>query len=232
MTSWIEPPPKQKGMGCLGKGCLLIVVFLVLLIVAFFIGGYAGIRYVVTSPQPKELPQIQTSEVEQKAVQARWDEFEMASRNRQEISQPVPALSPVPDATPEATPVPANRIELTANDINQLIAGSRKARGKAFVSIENNIARVQVSIPLEKLGFRGRYLNGEFTVQPPADRNPRNLQVTGVSLSGGSTSEAVLKALLGTHSVHSYVDEFAGKYGVESFTIEDNKAIIETNGRR
>ena len=34
MTSWIEPPPKQKGMGCLGKGCLLIIAFLLLLAVA------------------------------------------------------------------------------------------------------------------------------------------------------------------------------------------------------
>jgi hypothetical protein len=228
MTSWIEPPPKQKGMGCLGKGCLLIVVFLVLLIVAFFIGGYAGIRYVVTSPKPREIPQAQTSEEEQNAVQARWEEFEAASRNKQEMSPVVPGLSPTPDVTPAS----ANRIELTANDINQLIARSRKLRGKAFVSIDNNVGRIEVSIPLEKVGFRGRYLNGEFAVRSSADRNPGNIQVTQVSLSGGSASEAVLKALLGTHSVRGYVDEFANKYGVATFTIEDNKAIIETNSGR
>jgi Na+-transporting methylmalonyl-CoA/oxaloacetate decarboxylase gamma subunit len=71
MTSWIEPPPKQKGMGCLGKGCLMIVIFLVLLVLAFVIGGYTGIRYVVTSPKPKEIPQAQTSEDEQNAVRDR-----------------------------------------------------------------------------------------------------------------------------------------------------------------
>ena len=73
MTSWIEPPPKQKGMGCLGKGCLLFVVFLILLAVAFFIGGWAGIRYVVTSKKPREMPQVQTSETEQEAVRTRWE---------------------------------------------------------------------------------------------------------------------------------------------------------------
>jgi len=230
MTSWIEPPPKKRG--CLGKGCLFIVIFLVLLLVAFFIGGYAGVRYVVTSSEPRKLPEIQTSEVEQSAVQARWNDFENASRNR-EITPPAPVLSPPsPDASPEATPVSPNRIELTANDINQLIAGSRKTRGKAYVAIENNVARVQVSIPLEKAGFRGRYLNGEFTVAAPADRNPRNLQVTQVSLSGGAASEAVLKALLGTHSVHSYVDEFASAHGITSFTIENNKVILEKSGGR
>jgi hypothetical protein len=232
MTSWIEPPPKQKGMGCLGKGCLLIVVFLVLLIVAFVIGGYTGIRYVVTSPKPREVPQVQTSEDEQNAVRTRWDEFEAASRNKQETSPVVPALSSSPDGTPtpDVTPASANRIELTANDINQLIARSRKARGKAFVSIDNDVARVQVSVPLEKVGFRGRYLNGEFAVRASPDRDPRNLQVTQMSLTG--VPDGVLKTLLGTRSLRSYVDEFASEHGIATFTIENNKVILETNSGR
>ena len=226
MTTWIEPPPRQKGMGCLGKGCLLIVVFLVLLVIAFVIGGYTGIRYVVTSSKPREIPQVQTSEAEQNAVRARWDEFETASRNEQAMSPAVPGLSPTPDVTPAS----ANRIELTANDINQLIARNRKLRGKAFVSIDNDVARVQVSFPLEKVGFRGRYLNGEFAVRALADRNPRNLQVTQMSLTG--VPEGVLKTLLGARSLRSYVDDFASEYGVATFAIEDNKVILETNGGR
>ncbi len=50
MTSWIEPPPKRKGMGCFGKGCLLIIVLLVLLAVAFFIGFYTGHKADGNSP--------------------------------------------------------------------------------------------------------------------------------------------------------------------------------------
>jgi hypothetical protein len=76
MTSWIEPPPKEKGMGCLGKGCLLIIVFLLLLVIAFVIGFYVGTK-------PREIPQVQTSQDEQNAVRARWDEFEAAGRNEQ-----------------------------------------------------------------------------------------------------------------------------------------------------
>jgi hypothetical protein len=215
MTSWIEPPPKRKGMGCLGKGCLLIVVFLVLLVVAFVI----RIRYA----KPKEIPQVQTSEDEQNAVRARWDEFEAASRNKQKISSVVPGLSPTPDVTPAS----ANRIELTANDINQLIARNRKVRGKAFVSIDNNVARVQVNFPLEKIGFR---LNGELAVRASPDRNPRNLQIAQMSLTG--VPEGVLKTLLGARSLHSYADEFASEHGIATFTIEDNKVILETSGGR
>jgi hypothetical protein len=228
MTSWIEPPPKPKGMGCLGKGCLLIIVFLILLAVAFVIGFYVGTK-------PKEMPPVQTSVDEQNAVRARWDEFEAASQAKQETipvaPAPTPDAPPVPDAspTPAATPSP-NRIELSANDINQLIAAGRRTRGKAFVSIENNVAHVQVTVPLDKVGFRGRNLNGEFTVHAPEDHNPRNLQVTQMSLIG--VPDGVLSTLLGSHSIQSYVDEFSTEHGITSFTIENNKVILETNRGR
>jgi hypothetical protein len=228
MTSWIEPPPKRKGMGCLGKGCLLIIIFLILLAVAFVVGIYVGTK-------PKEIPQVQTSEDAQKAVQARWDEFEAGSQNEVRSPEPIPT-PPAPESTPDVAPPPVetpaspNRIELTANDINQLISASRKARGKAFVSIDNDVARVQLTIPLEKVGFRGRYLNGEFAVRASPDRNPRNLQITKVSLTG--VPDAVLNTLLGSHSVQSYVDAFVSEHGITSMTIENNKVILEKSGGR
>jgi hypothetical protein len=42
----------------------------------------------------------------------------------------------------------------------------------------------------------------------------------------------VLNTLLGARSVQSYVDEFAGEHGISTFTIENNKVILETNGGR
>jgi hypothetical protein len=224
MTSWIEPPPKQKGMGCLGRSCLLFVIFVVLLAAAFFIGGYVGVRYVVTSTTPREIPQIETSEADQRAVENRWEEFKM-SRNL--TTATMSQDPPVEGATP--APSSANRIELTASDINQLIAGSRKLRGKAFVSIENNVARVQVSVPLEKVGFQGRFLNGEFQARAAPDGNPRNLEVTEVSLGG--VSEKVLNALLGFRSLRSYVDQYASEYDISRLSIENNTVIIEHGGR-
>src|SRR3954463_13629861 len=111
-TTWIEPPPKQKGTGCLGKGCMTLVIFLLLLAAAFFIGGYVGVRYVVTSTTPKTIPQIETSEAEQQAVQTRWEEFEMANKNSPQVAPQTSETGIAP------TPVPTNRIELNAGDIN------------------------------------------------------------------------------------------------------------------
>jgi len=40
MNTWIEgPPPREKrGMGCVGKGCLILACFIVFLIIAGAIG--------------------------------------------------------------------------------------------------------------------------------------------------------------------------------------------------
>jgi hypothetical protein len=207
---------------------MMLVVFLILLAAAFFVGGYVGVRYVVTSTEPKPIPQVETSEADQAAVKQRWDEFVAGPR-----SAPVETATPAADGTTpttEVAPTPTtNRIELSASDINQLIAGSRKLRGKGFVSIENNVARVQVSVPMEKMGFRGRFLNGELQVKSAPDRNPRNIEVTEVALGG--FSDKILNTLLGFRSLHSYTDQYATEYDIRSFAIEDNKVVIESGGK-
>src|ERR1051325_11950124 len=101
--TWIEPPPKTRRTGCLGKGCLMLVVFLILLGVAFFIGGYVGVRYVVTSDQPKQIPEVETSEADQAAVKQRWDEFKAGPR-----TAPLEAATTPADGTTttEVAPTP------------------------------------------------------------------------------------------------------------------------------
>ena len=200
----------------------MLVTFLILLAVAFFVGGYVGVRYVVTSTAPREIPRIETSEAEQVAVKQRWEDFKAGPRTVAAES------TTAPDGTTVAPAPTTNRIELTAADINNLIAGSRKLNGKAFVSIDNNVARVQVSVPLEKVGFQGRFLNGELLVRPAPDRNPRNIEITEVSLGG--VSDKILNSLLGFRSLRSYADQYATEYDIKSFTIEDNRVIIE-NGK-
>ena len=221
-SSWIEPPPKQKGSGCLGKGCLLLVIFLVLLIVAFFVGGYVGMRAIST--KPREIPQVETSEAEQEAVKNRWEEFQTTSQNPPAAVAPQTSVAEV--AVP--TPTPSNRIVLTASDINQLISANRKSRGKAFVTIENNALRAEVSVPLDKAGLGGRYLNGVLQIRAAADGDPRNAEIT--EISHGGVSDKVLNALLGFRSLRSFADQYASELGITKFTIEDNKVVIENGG--
>ncbi len=206
-------------MGCIGRGCLAIVLLLLFFAAAFLIGGYFGVRYVITSPDPRPIPAVtppplpspgSTAPTESAAeVQQRTDAFD-AARERGEAAS----------------------ITYTAADINQLIAANRNSRGKAFVTIENNVARVQMSIPLEKFGFRGRYLNGDFSVAASPDGDPRKLRVTESSLGGIDVPERILNYLIGSKSLHGYIEQYAGEYNVSSCKIIDNKVVLETRGGR
>ena len=221
--AWFEPPPKQrKGIGCFGKGCLILIVSLLVLAAVFFGVGYVSVRYAVTASAPRELPTVVTSETEERAVRQRWENFKSASRDRAAATEAVDAA--------QARTRP--RIEFSASDINQLISANRNSRGKAFVSIENNVGHVQVSIPLEKVGFSGRYLNGNFDVTASPDGDPWRIHVTKTSLSGVDVPEKMLNLLLGARSLRSYMDQYAGEYDVSKVYIIDNKAVLETGTDR
>jgi len=218
-----EPPPKQrKGIGCFRKGCLILIVSLLVLAAVFFGVGYVSVRSAVTASAPRELPTVVTSETEERAVRRRWENFKSENRDRAAATETV-------DAAQARTPP---RIEFSASDINQLIAANRNSRGKAFVSIENNVGHVQVSIPLEKVGFSGRYLNGDFDVTASPDGDPWKIRVTKTSLSGVDVPEKMLNLLLGARSLRSYMDQYAGEYDVSKVYIVDNKAVLETGTDR
>ena len=207
MSTWIEPPPQQKGMGCLAKGCLTFLIFIILLLLALTFGTYAGFRYVLTANTPKQVTEVPVSPTEAQSLHRRWDDFEAARKNHQQA-----------------------RVEFTAHEINQLISADSDLRGKAFVSIGNNVFHLVVSAPLGKLGFRGRYLNGEIALQPPPDGDPRGLEVKKMALSGVDVSERVLDFISGEHSLRSYIDQYSSDEEVTKVQIVGDKVILESRG--
>ena len=70
-------------------------------------------------------------------------------------------------------------IELTAADINSLIAANRKSRGTASVGIDDTTLQAQFSIPLQRLdvpfrnalGLGNRYLNATVSIVAPPGTN-------------------------------------------------------------
>src|SRR5207237_9858099 len=116
-TGQIEPPPPQRGMVCFSKGCLILVVFFIVLGIAFVGGSYLAVRYLRREYFPTKHVQLSTimaTEQEQRTVRARWDAFEKTAR----------AAEPA-------------RIELTAEDLNVLIESETKLRGEWYVFLEN-----------------------------------------------------------------------------------------------
>jgi hypothetical protein len=211
MTSWIEPPPPQKGMGCFAKGCLILVIFFVLLLLAFIGGGFLAMRYLRTEYFPKtgiELPTATPAEQEEQAVRARWQTFDTHARAHE----------------------PA-RIELSADDVNALIASEPQLRGKAHVSIEDNVARLQISIPLDTVWWlHGHYMNGECTVQSSVSGHPGDVRLTSVIVNGRPVADEALQWQHGPWSVRRYINDWATDKNLKTFEIRDGKVILESKG--
>src|SRR5215468_12261403 len=110
---------------------------------ALFYGSYwlAKTRSIAETPAP--VPEFSASDQQIQRVRERWQDFEQKTR----AGQPA-------------------EIELSADDINALIATSDEMHGKVFASIEGNQLRLQTSVPIG--GFFGRpgyYFNGDVTIE-------------------------------------------------------------------
>ena len=176
MNTWVEAPPRRKGLGCFARGCLILLVFAIVLAIACFVGVWWGLQrhsavvrgiYWLAKTHsiaeaPVAVPEFNAPDNQIQAVYERCQDFEQKARSGQ----------------------PA-QIELTADDINALIATNREARGKPFVSIEENRLRLQVSIPLgELIGRSGYYFNGDITVELKSAQSLANPQLSRIFMDG------------------------------------------------
>ncbi|HTH19797.1 MAG TPA: hypothetical protein VL912_06925, partial [Candidatus Udaeobacter sp.] len=131
-------------------------------------------------------------------------------------------------------------VELTAADINALIAANRKSRGTASVGIDGGVAQAQFSVPLKRLdvpfqnafGLGDRYLNGSVTIVAPPGTNASTVQLSEVNINGHSVPGNLLDwGLPGVgRSLRSYVIKYASQYGVTGGEIRDGKVILHTSG--
>jgi hypothetical protein len=131
-------------------------------------------------------------------------------------------------------------LELTAADINALIAANRKSRGTASVAIDGNTLQANFAIPLNTLdvpfrnafGLDNKYLNASVTIVAPPGTNASNVQ-PDVKINGHSVPGNVLDwGLPGVgRSLRSYVVKYANQYGITGGEISDGRVILHTSGR-
>jgi hypothetical protein len=116
--------------------------------------------------------------------------------------------------------------------LNALIASEPKLRGKAHVSITDNIGRLQVSVPLDDARFfRGHYINAECTVEAAEDGNPDDARLTRVVINGKTMPGDALN-WRGPWSLHRYISDWTESRDLKKFEIRDGKVILETRGMR
>lgn len=220
MNTWVEAPPRRTGLGCFARGCLILLVFAIVLAIACFAGVYWGLQrhsaiahgiYWLAkthsiSDAPASLPEFNASDEQIRDVRERWQDFEQKTRAGQ-----------------------AAEIELTADDINTLIASNRHSRGKAFVSIEGNQLRLQISAPLgEILGRPGYYFNGNITMELKGAESLDNPQLNRIVVNGEQIPGGLLNWKYRSRRLKEYLGDYRDSYNIDTIGIRDGKVILRS----
>ena len=219
MDTWVEAPPR-RGLGCFARGCLILLVFAIVLAIACFAGMYWGLhrhpecfygnywlaktRSLAQAPTP--VPVFNASEQQIQLVQERWEDFEQKTRAGQ-----------------------AAEIELSADDINALIATSEDVRGKVFVSIDRNLLRLQLSVPIgEFLGRPGHYFNGDVVIELKGAQSLDNPQFSRITINGDEVPTDFLDWKYRSRQLREYLADQGNAYEIGTMEIRDGKVILRS----
>ena len=220
MNTWVEAPPRQKGLGCFGRGCLILLAFAIALAIACFAGMYLGFhrhsalfygsywlaktRSLAQAPTP--VPEFSASERQIQSVQERWQDFEQKAR----AGQPA-------------------EIELTGDDINSFIATNRDTRGKVFASIEGNQLHFQASVPLgEVLGRPGYYFNGDIILEFKGAGSLDNPQLNRIVVNGEQVPSDFLNWKYRSRRLHEYLADYRNDYDIGTIEVRDGKLVLRS----
>ena len=220
MSTWVEAPPRRKGLGCLARGCLILLVFAIVLVVACFAGMYWGLhrhsalfygsywlaktRSIAEAPAP--VPEFSASDQQIQRVRERWQDFEQKTR----AGQPA-------------------EIELSADDINALIATSEDVRRKVFASIDGNQLRLQVSLPIGGvLGRPGYYFNGDVVIELKGAESLDSPQFSRITINGEQAPTDFLNWKYRSRQLREYLAEQRNAYDVGTIEIRDGKVILHS----
>jgi hypothetical protein len=221
MNSWVEAPPQRRGLGCFGRGCLILLFFLIVLAIACFAGMYWGLhrhsalfygsywmaktRSLAEAPTP--VPEFNASDQQIQVVQERWQEFEQKTRAGQSAE-----------------------IELSADDINALIAASEGIRGKVFVSIDRDQVHLQLSVPMEKFyGRPGYYFNGEVVIALDGEQSLDGPRVRRITINGEPAPTDFLNWKYSSRQLREYLAEQGNAYEIGTVEIRDGKVTVRSH---
>jgi len=220
MNTWVEAPPRRKGLGCFARGCLTLSIFAIVLAIAGFAGLYWGLhrnsalfygsywlaktRSLAEAPTP--IPEFNASDQQIQVVQERWQDFEQKTR----AGQPA-------------------EIELSADDINALIATREDARGKVFVSIDGNLLRLQASVPIGGfLGRPGYYFNGDVIIELNGAHSLDNPQFSRITINGQQVPTDFLKWKYRLRYLREYLADQRNAYDIGAIEIRDGKVFLRS----
>ncbi len=211
--------------GCLFYGCIGVLVvgalvgalLAILSVVAYRFSSRMVERYTATAPDP--VPVVKLPEPRIQSIEERVNAFEDAA-----------------EAGDAAT------LNLTAEELNALIARDPNLRGRVAVDIEGDLMQGQLSFPLEELGLpniilgglKGRYLNGMATFTPTLNPDGTiGVQIDDLTVKGQPVPDEFLKKLNEPGSAIRFdLDETGNKSRalrrLKEIEVRDGRLILKT----
>ena len=121
------------------------------------------------------------------------------------------------------------KIELTADDINTLIATNQDTRGKVFVSIDGDRLRCQASVLLgELMGRSGYYFNGDIAVELKSAESLENPQLNRIIVNGEHVPRDLLNWKYRSKRLRDYLADYRNESNVGTIEIRDGKLILRS----
>jgi hypothetical protein len=173
---------------------------------ALFYGSYwlAKTRSIAEAPTP--VPEFSASDQQIQLVQERWQEFEQKTR----AGQP-------------------SEIELSADDINGLIATTENIRRKVFASIDGNLLRLQASVPIGGfLGRPGYYFNGDVVIELKGAQSLDNPQFSRITINGEQVPTDFLEWKYRSRHLREYLADQRNAYDIGTIEIRDGKVFVRS----
>lgn len=221
----VQQPPAPAGMGCFARGCLILVICILVLCGAFIGGGLFFMNRAVdifTSSAPTQIQTQPATAAGTQTAEAKFDTLRSAMRNRVETT-----------------------VEFTAEDINALIQHDpefRDMRGRVRVAIANSIASLDISAPLDKLKWerlKGHWFNGTVQFGFSYVDDEFNFDVRSAEANGHQFPRAILTSEFMHSFNRSFNDSFYRESAkrpeanvlwrhIKQASLQDDKLIVMT----
>jgi hypothetical protein len=220
MNTWVEAPPRRKRMGCFARGCLILLIFGIVLAIACFAGMYWGLHrhsavfygsYWLAKTRsiaeaPAQVPEFSGSDQQIHRVRERWQDFEQKARAGQ-----------------------AAEIELSADDINALIATTEGVRDKVFVSVDGYQLRLQASVPIGHfLNKPGYYFNGDVIIELAGAQSLDSQRFSRITINGEQVPTDFLNWKYRSRQLREYLAEQWNAYDIGTIEVRDGKVILRS----
>ena len=211
--------PQQKARrGCLFYGCIVGVVFLLMLLAGLLVGMHYAKKMItqITDSAPIELPTAKLSTAEMEQLKQRLNAF----------SDSIKAGKSTPP------------LELTSDEINALIADNPQTKGlkgKVYVMLQGDQVKSQISVPTDDVRlpfFKHRYLNGDATLDASLRNGTLRVVIQDINIKGKPLPSVYMqniRQINWAEGASADTNNAAALNKIKSFEVKEGKVIITPN---